>query len=143
LLDQRNLAGIGNLYKTEALYLSGITPWTTVADVRDLDALVSRAHRLLASNKHHWHQTTTGSLRRGEEHWVFERAGRPCRRCRTRIAAATQSEADQPTHARICYWCPHCQAGPAPAPMSPMSPMSPMPPTDITATPAGYRRYRT
>jgi len=116
LLDQRNLAGIGNLYKNEALYLSGITPWTRVEEVDDLDAVVRRAHRLLHANKDHWQQTTTGSLRRGEDHWVFERPGRPCRRCGTRVAAAMQAESEQPTHARISYWCPHCQRGPAPLP---------------------------
>jgi endonuclease-8 len=116
LLDQRNLAGIGNLYKAETLYLSGVTPWTTVAAVTDLEAVVRRAHKLLHANKGHWQQTTTGSLRRGEDHWVFERAGRPCRRCGTPIAAAMQGEPEQPTHARITYWCPRCQRGPAPAP---------------------------
>jgi len=114
LLDQRNLAGIGNLYKAETLFLSGITPWTKVADVTDLATVVRRAHRLLHANKHHWQQTTTGSTRKGEDHWVFERAGRPCRRCGTRIAEALQGEADHPDRARISYWCPRCQAGPSP-----------------------------
>jgi endonuclease-8 len=130
LLDQRNLAGIGNLYKTEVLFLSGLTPWTRVADVADLRAVVRRAHRLLTANKEHWHQSTTGNLQRGETHWVFERSGRPCRRCGSRIREAMQGEADRPEQARVCYWCPHCQAGPAPA-------------TDRTRTsaPTGYRRY--
>jgi endonuclease-8 len=132
LLDQRNLAGIGNLYKAESLYLSGITPWTPVADISDLDAVVRRAHRLLHANKNHWQQSTTGSLRRGEEHWVFERAERPCRRCGTSIAAAMQGEPEQPTYARISYWCPHCQQGPAPAPMRA---------ADRAPAPSGYRRH--
>jgi len=119
LLDQRNLAGIGNLYKTETLYLSGVTPWTPVGDVPDLDAVIKRAHRLLHANKEHWHQTTTGTVRRGDERWVFERPGRPCRRCGTTIAAAMQAEPDQPTYARISYWCPRCQRGPAPAERTP------------------------
>jgi endonuclease-8 len=111
LLDQRNLAGIGNLYKTEALFLTGITPWTRVADVTDLPALLRRARRLLMANRNHWEQTTTGSLRRGEDHWVFERSDAPCRRCGTRIRRARQGE---PPDDRVCYWCPSCQAGPAP-----------------------------
>ena len=114
LLDQRNLAGIGNLYKAEALFLSGVTPWMAVGDVGDLAAVVRRAHRLLHANKMHWQQTTTGSTRKGEDHWVFERAGRPCRRCGTRVAEAMQGEADHPERARISYWCPRCQRGPAP-----------------------------
>ena len=116
LLDQRNLAGIGNLYKAETLFLSGITPWTHVGDVDDLTAVVRRAHRLLQANKHHPQQSTTGNTRKGEEHWVFERAGRPCRRCGRRIATAKQAESGQAEQARISYWCPSCQRGPAPAP---------------------------
>ena len=114
LLDQRNLAGIGNLYKTEALFLSGLTPWTAVRDVPDLAAVVDRARRLMRANRDHWQQTTTGSTRRGEDHWVFERAGRPCRRCGTPIRSAHQSEPGREVQARICYWCPACQAGPSP-----------------------------
>jgi endonuclease-8 len=114
LLDQRNLAGIGNLYKVETLFLSGITPWTIVGEAADLSAVVRRAHRLLQANKMHWQQTTTGSTRKGEDHWVFERSGRPCRRCGSRVAQAMQAEADHPEQARISYWCPQCQRGPAP-----------------------------
>jgi endonuclease-8 len=111
LLDQRNLAGIGNLYKTEALFLSGLTPWTTVGEAPDLAAVVRRARRLLLANRGHWEQTTTGSTRRGDDHWVFER--RTCRRCGGPVATALQGE---PGFERISYWCPRCQAGPAPAP---------------------------
>jgi endonuclease-8 len=116
LLDQRNLAGIGNLYKTEVLFLTGITPWTTVDDVKDLTGLVRRARRLLRANRDHSAQTTTGSLRRGEEHWVFERQNRPCRRCGSRIRSAMQgARSDRPVpYDRVCYWCEVCQAGPSP-----------------------------
>ena len=116
LLDQRNLAGIGNLYKAEVLFLSGITPWTRVIAAGDLGAVLRRAHRLLNANKSHWQQSTTGSLRNGEQHWVFERAGRPCRRCGARIQTAEQAEVEHPDRARISYWCPNCQRGPAPTP---------------------------
>ena len=115
LLDQRNLAGIGNLYKAETLFLSGITPWTHVGDIDDIAAVVRRAHRLLQANKNHWQQSTTGSTRKGEDHWVFERAGRACRRCGQRIATAQQAEPGHAEQARISYWCPNCQRGPAPA----------------------------
>jgi endonuclease-8 len=112
LLDQRNLAGIGNLYKNEALFLSGITPWTTVEDVPSLDRLVRRCRRLLVANRDRWEQSTTGNLRPGEQHWVFERSGRECRRCGTQIRSATQGT---PPKERLCYWCPSCQAGPSPS----------------------------
>jgi endonuclease-8 len=111
LLDQRNLAGIGNLYKAETLFLSGVTPWTKVGAVGDLGAIVTRAQRLLEANKMHPAQSTTGDLRRGEQHWVFERAGRPCRRCGERIRVAMQGEAPRE---RVTYWCPRCQTGPSP-----------------------------
>jgi endonuclease VIII len=113
LLDQRKLAGLGNLYRCEALFLRGVAPWTPVADVPDLPALVEGGRRLLRANRGRWEQSTTGSLRPGQDHWVFERAGRPCRRCGTRVASAEQGTAP---YARITYWCPHCQPGPAPRP---------------------------
>jgi len=113
LLDQRNLAGLGNLYRTEVLFLRGLTPWVAVGDVPDLPALVEKGRRLMMANRGHGEQSTTGSLRRGEEHWVFERAGRPCRRCGTRILTAEQGAAP---YARLTYWCPRCQVGPAPSP---------------------------
>ena len=114
LLDQRNLAGVGNLYKAEALFLRGITPWTTVADVPDLRALVVLSRRLLDANKERWEQVTTGDSRRGRQHWVFERPGEACRRCGARIEIAEQAEADHPERARLSYWCPRCQLGPTP-----------------------------
>jgi endonuclease-8 len=113
LLDQRVLAGLGNLYRTEVLFLQGLTPWVPVGDVPDPAALVERGRRLMVANRGRWEQSTTGSLRPGEMHWVFERSGRPCRRCGSRIATAEQGDAP---FARLSYWCPHCQRGPAPAP---------------------------
>ena len=105
LLDQRKVAGIGNLYRTEALFLRGVHPWARVADV-DLRALLKLTVRLMRANLQHVQQSTTGSLRRGEEHWVFERSRRPCRRCGTPVRLAEQGDAP---HARHTYWCPRCQ----------------------------------
>ena len=113
LMDQRCLAGLGNLYRTEVLFLRGLTPWVPVGEVPDLSALVRTGRRLMMANRGHWEQSTTGSLRRGEDHWVFERAGQPCRRCGTRIVSAEQGAKP---YARLSYWCPRCQVGPAPTP---------------------------
>jgi endonuclease-8 len=102
LLDQRNLAGIGNLYKAELLFLRGLHPWTPVAKVDDMEGVVDLAHRLLVANRGRWTQATTGSLRRGQEVYVYGRAGAACRRCGTLIRRETQGE-------RITFWCPLCQ----------------------------------
>jgi endonuclease VIII len=104
LLDQRNLAGIGNLYKAEVLFLGGINPWRPVGRVADLGALAELAQRLLEANKERIGQVTTGSWRRGEETWVYGRRGRPCRRCGTPIRSEGQQD-------RITFWCPSCQPG--------------------------------
>ena len=112
LLDQRNLAGIGNLYRAEVLFLREVSPWTPVAAVPDLPAVVDLARRLLDANRERPVQATTGSLRRGEQHWVYGRAGQPCRRCGTRIQSADLGdEPDADPQARRAYWCPHCQPG--------------------------------
>jgi endonuclease VIII len=106
LLDQRNLAGIGNLYKAEVLFLAGLSPWRRVGDVPDVAAVVRSAQRLLLANRDHPWQVTTGVHRRGHEHWVYGRAGKPCRRCGTTIAVATQGQAPDN---RVTSWCPACQ----------------------------------
>jgi len=105
LLDQRNLAGIGNLYKVEILFLRGVWPWTPVRDVPDLAGMVGLARRLLMSNRGRWTQATTGSLRRGETTYAYGRRGAPCRRCRTPIREAELG-------GRVTYWCPRCQPAP-------------------------------
>jgi endonuclease-8 len=130
ILDQRNLAGIGNLYKVESLFMNRIHPWTRVADVPDLPALVTRARTLMLANRDHPEQSTTGSTRRGEDHWVFGRKGRPCRRCRTTILLGDQGP---DTQERVTYWCPACQAA-----RSPIDPLArtgePGHPTSLAAT---------
>ena len=102
LLDQRNLAGIGNVYKSEVLFLRGIRPWRPVGAIHDLGALVSLSHRMLQANKDRARRVTTGDQRRGHETWVYGRRERPCRRCGTRIRCAELGD-------RVTYWCPACQ----------------------------------
>jgi len=102
LLDQRNLAGIGNVYKSEILFLRGIRPWRPVGKINDVDALVSLAHWMLHANKDRVQRVTTGDQRRGHETWVYGRRDRPCRRCGTRIRVAELGD-------RVTYWCPSCQ----------------------------------
>jgi endonuclease-8 len=111
ILDQRNLAGIGNLYKVESLFLAGVHPWARVADVPDLEALVQRARTLMLANRHHPEQSTTGISRRGQDHWVAGRKGKPCRRCGTPILLGEQGPV---TQERVTWWCPSCQAAKSP-----------------------------
>ncbi|MFJ8165107.1 Fpg/Nei family DNA glycosylase [Streptomyces sp. NPDC096136] len=112
LLDQRNLAGIGNIYKSELCFLAAATPWTPVGALPDPEVtavrLAGAAQRLLAANTGHGGpRNTTGSRRPGRELFVYGRARRPCLRCGTPVRQAPQD--DRPT-----YWCPRCQSGPSP-----------------------------
>ena len=106
LIDQQHLAGIGNMYKCEALFLEHVDPWTPVGSVPDLPRLVSSAQRLLRMNRDHPEQSTTGRTARGQQHWVYGRRGEACLRCRTPIRYAEQGPAPR---ARSTYWCPRCQ----------------------------------
>jgi len=114
LVDQRALAGIGNVYKSEVLWLESVSPFARVAEVDDatIDRLVATAHRLLNANVDPRNGpervTTTGDRGAPGALYVYGRTGRPCRRCRTPIAATRQG-AELP---RSTYWCPTCQ-GPA------------------------------
>jgi len=109
LLDQRNLAGIGTLYRAELLFLQGLHPRTRVERVPDLRRVLQRAQHLLHANRWRTEQSTTGDLRRGRSHYVFERAGRPCRRCGTPILT---EEFGPRGLERRSYWCPRCQPDP-------------------------------
>ena len=119
LLDQRNLAGIGNMYKAEVCFLQGVNPWAPVGSVAEVRALVRRARSVLEANKERVEQSTTGDLRRGRRWWVYGREGQPCRRCGTPVRRAMQGPAglgagaEQPalqaSQERVTDWCPTCQ----------------------------------
>ncbi|WP_371494347.1 DNA glycosylase [Kitasatospora sp. NBC_00374] len=108
LLDQRNLAGLGNVYANELCFLAGVTPWTPVGSLPTLDRLLARARQLLDANRLHPGHVTTGDTRPGRQNWVYGRARRPCARCGTPLRTGTHAE-DRPA-----TWCPHCQRGPTP-----------------------------
>jgi endonuclease VIII len=110
LLDQRNLAGIGNLYKNELCFVAGVHPRLPAGEVPDLRRLVRRARAALEANKHRVEQTMTGDLRRGRQTWVYRRDKQPCRRCGTTIRVDVQGPE---TQERATYWCPTCQPEPA------------------------------
>ncbi|MDT0203352.1 DNA-formamidopyrimidine glycosylase family protein [Nocardioides sp. AE5] len=106
LLDQRNLAGVGNLYLNELCFVAGIRPQAPVGSVTTLPHLVARAQTMLAANRDRRQQTTTGNTRRGLQHWVYRRTGEPCRRCGTPIETGGLGPAGQE---RTTWWCPACQ----------------------------------
>jgi endonuclease VIII len=108
LLDQRNLAGIGTIYRAETLFLRGIWPWRKVGEIEDLEGLVSLAHRLLEANKAQAGTVTTGDRHPAHQTWVYGRAGRPCRRCGTRISRGEMGAQPQE---RLILWCGGCQPG--------------------------------
>ncbi|GLW58499.1 Fpg/Nei family DNA glycosylase [Kitasatospora phosalacinea] len=108
LLDQRTLAGIGNVYANELPFLAGITPWTPVGELPDPDGLLEGARHLLDANKLRPGHITTGDLHPGRQHWVYGRGRHPCLRCGTPIRTAKHDRD------RVAYWCPHCQHGPVP-----------------------------
>jgi endonuclease VIII len=106
LLDQRVMAGPGNIYRCEACFLLGLHPDRPVAEVRDPAAVVDLMSRLMQANRTTGRQITTGDTRRGREQWVYGRGGQPCRRCGTPIQrrASHRTPAD-----RVVFWCPSCQ----------------------------------
>src|SRR5262245_19950741 len=107
LLDQRNLAGVGNVYANELCFLRGLLPTRPMSEVAEVAGLVDLAHRQLVANADRWERTTTGSTRRGERTWVYGRAGQPCRRCGTRLETGDLGK--RLGEERHVTWCPHCQ----------------------------------
>jgi endonuclease-8 len=116
LLNQRVTAGIGNVLKSEILFLAGIHPFTPVSALDDgrLQRLVDIAREQLAANVRSRARTlvpfsgrrTTRSMDPNSKLWVYARGGKPCRRCGAAIEARKTGD-----DARITYWCPRCQTG--------------------------------
>lgn len=100
LLDQRNVAGFGNEYAAELLFLRGIRPETPTSEV-DVPALLDLGVRTIRANRNRVDRTFTGDARRGFTDWVYGRAGRSCRRCGTPIRKG-ELGAD-PTRERITF----------------------------------------
>ncbi|MEV0945986.1 DNA-formamidopyrimidine glycosylase family protein [Rhodococcus sp. NPDC049939] len=97
LVDQRNLAGLGNLYRSEVCFLRGVHPFTPTSEVIDLPAMVILAHRMIHADKNSPHR---------HRPWVYGRAGRGCRRCGTVIEGRELG-------LQLIYFCTHCQRSPA------------------------------
>jgi endonuclease-8 len=109
LLDQRCVAGIGNMYAAELCFVAGLHPLVSVATAPDLRRVLRRARQMLELNKERAVQSTTGNLRERERMWVYRRDRAPCRRCGTPIQVAMRGPAERE---RASYWCPRCQPDP-------------------------------
>lgn len=113
LLDQRNLAGIGNEYRAEVCFLRGLHPATPVAQT-DVPAIIDLAVKLMRGNLSSPVRTFTGDHRKGQTTFVFGRKHQPCRRCGTSIRADTLGGAASVIapgagQERLIWWCPTCQ----------------------------------
>lgn len=104
LLDQRNLAGIGTIYRTELCFLTGYDPRSPVSVVTDPLRMVRLARSMLEQNRSIPQICTTGDKRRGRSLWVYGRGQERCRRCGSPIERAELGE-----QRRVAYWCPRCQ----------------------------------
>jgi endonuclease-8 len=128
LLNQRVLAGLGNVYKSEVAFAAGVNPFRAMRTItqREMEAMVEVSQRYMKANvvdgtgegivTYGGNRRTTHSSNRGERLWVYGRQGQECRRCGTAIMMRKQG-----VQARSTYWCPECQPwigmGETPAPV--------------------------
>jgi endonuclease VIII len=108
LLNQRVVAGIGNVFKSEVLFIGRVLPATKVRELPDekIDELLRIGRKVMVANvvKRTERRETTGSLDPRASLFVYGRGGKPCRKCGTPIAFARMGK-----DARVTYWCPMCQ----------------------------------
>jgi endonuclease-8 len=111
LLNQRALAGLGNVFKNEVLFSCGINPFRTVRELsdQDLQRIVANAQKLLARNTLTGRRVTTPRATLGSATWVYGRTGEPCLRCGARVMSSIAGAARRRT-----YFCPVCQGVPSP-----------------------------
>lgn len=120
LLKQTIVAGIGNVYKSEVAFACRVHPFAKMGSVTDeqLRCMVATARKFMQANvtdesgegivTYFGFRRTTGRANPADRLWVYGRAGRPCRRCGTRIESRKQG-----VDARVTFWCPGCQKLPA------------------------------
>jgi len=100
LLDQRIVAGLGNMWKAEACWGAQVDPWRPVREVADAEAVA-----VLAAIRPRMRAAAVSGPREHDGHGVYNRAGRPCRRCGARVRARGQGDDNRTT-----FWCPGCQS---------------------------------
>lgn len=116
LLNQRVLAGLGNVYKSEVAFAAGVNPFRAMSTIteRELEVMADFAGRWMKANvidgagdgivTYSGSRRTTGSSNRDDRLWVYGRQGQECRRCGGIVEMRKQGE-----QARSTYWCPGCQ----------------------------------
>jgi endonuclease-8 len=107
LLDQRIMAGVGNVYRSELCFLRGVDPATSVREAGDPAAWAELAHRVLYANRNRTARVTTGDPRQGRRLWVYGRRGKPCLRCGRPVESGTL--AGPSDLERVIYRCRACQ----------------------------------
>ena len=106
LLDQRNVAGFGNVYAIEVPFIAGVAPSQPIGTIDALATLVGAATALIRTNARRGPQNTTGRRLATSDHWIYGRTGRPCPICATALDG--RSDRDSPWR-RASVWCPVCQ----------------------------------
>ncbi len=122
LLDQKNVAGIGNEYRAEVMFLLGLHPATPVgaAGAEKVEHAVDLSRRVMWENRWEPHRVFTGDRRPGMTTYVFGRAAKSCRRCGEVVEqsslggrfAGGDPDIDSAELERIIWWCPNCQPMP-------------------------------
>jgi endonuclease VIII len=107
LLEQRNVAGFGNVYAIEVPFIAGVSPNQSVGTIEGLEALVGVGVALIRTNAARGPQNTTGRRLNTPDHWIYARRGRPCPICATTLDG--YEERDSPW-GRVSVWCPNCQS---------------------------------
>ena len=106
LLDQRNVAGFGNIYAVELPFIVGVSPNQSIGTVEQLEVLVALGVAVIRTNAARGPQNTTGRKLATSDHWIYSKRGRPCPICATRLDGWSD---DQSPWRRSSVWCPSCQ----------------------------------
>jgi endonuclease VIII len=106
LLDQRNVAGFGNLYAVELPFVVGLSPNQPVGTISGLDGFVRLGTAMIRTNTRRGPQNTTGRRLGSDDHWIYARRHRPCPICATTLDGWAERRSPW---GRVSVWCPACQ----------------------------------
>ncbi len=107
LLEQRNVAGFGNVYAIEVPFIVGVSPNQPVGTIEGLETLVGVGIALIRTNAARGPQNTTGRRLSTSDHWIYARRGRPCPICATTLDGYDERVSPW---GRVSVWCPNCQS---------------------------------